>query len=81
MRRHGGPVLVGRVDLPSHDEEHCVDDGDAFREGGEVREGGDYVGEELGERVGVAAGDRGVEEGGDRGVARAYELVHGEALG
>lgn len=39
--------LRGR-DLPPHDEEHDVQDGDLFGERGQVREGAEDVGEEFG---------------------------------
>lgn len=73
-------VFLRGGDLPAHDEEHDIEDGDALREGREVGEGGEDVGEDFGERVGVFAVGR-VKEGEHAGVARADDFVGREAVG
>ena len=67
-------------DLPAHDEEHDVEDGDLFGEGGEIGEFGEDVREDFAEGVGVDAGG-GVEEGRDGGVGGADEVGGGGAFG
>lgn len=73
-------VLFRGGHLPAHEEEHEVEDCDAFREGGDVGKACEDVGEDFGERVGED-GDGRVEEGGDGGIARAEDLGLRETLG
>lgn len=73
-------VFLGGRDLPAHDQEHDVQDGDLLGQGGEVREGPDDVGEDFAERVREVAA-LGVQERGYGGVGWADEVLRGDAFG
>ena len=73
-------TLFRRADLPPHDQEHDVEDGNLFGQVVQIWEFGEDVGEDFGEGVGVEAGG-GVEEGGDRRVGGADEVCGRSAFG
>lgn len=73
-------VLLRGGDLPAHEQEHDVEEGDFFGERGEIGKGGEDVGEYFGEGVRVDAAG-GVKEGGDAGVEGPDKLGDRDAVG
>jgi len=77
--RHACVIFGRRGHLPSHEEEHGVEDGNALGNAAEFGKAGDDVGKYLGEGVGEGS-MRWVEERGNGRVSRPENLLGREAL-
>ena len=74
------PVIVfGRgLDLPTHDQEHDIDDGDLLGKTAYVGEGAQDVGKQLGQGVGTDVTIR-TDNGGEVGIQWAHQRLDGIA--
>ena len=73
-------VLLRRLNLPAHNQEHDEDDGHLLGLGADVGEGAKDVGKELGQRVRLDD-TIGIGQRGEVGVVRPDQRLHGHALG
>jgi hypothetical protein len=73
-------ILLRRLNLPAHDEEHDEDNGDLFRLAADIGEGAQNVGEELRQRMRLDVA-LGVDQRSEVGIRWANERFERDAFG
>jgi hypothetical protein len=73
-------VCLSGIDLPSHEEEHYIHNGDTLRHGVDIRKFAHDIGEDFGKWVRKAAFGR-IKEGRDTGIGWPAKSLFGDTFG